>query len=205
MRSRRLLTSLLGSLLAGTIVGCNAIVGTEPVQYRNDLTSESPPAAPACESGVHTQELDGDGGAPGTIRAQCATVVIDGATCGIDPADVGLSLGLDGHGWRVNANVDDCFGGAILTISGVDDAAYPQTNVRPFLDETSAWLATNDDSIDDAGVGVGPFSSSPSGSSTIEEGPSASAGALTVGTVKGSANVVSTSGVARNVTFDFSF
>lgn len=191
------LASLATRLLTVTIVGCNAVVGTEPVQYRDDLDSESPAAALTCESRGHTQRFDGDGGAPSTIHAQCASVVIDKTACTVNPADVGLSLGLDGHGWAVSASDLSCFGGASLIIQGVDDAPYPQTAVQPFLSEESVWLATRDDSD--------PYSSHPSGFSTIDDGPSKSDGARTIGAVKGSARVVSKSGAARDVTFEFSF
>lgn len=83
--------------------------------------------------------------------------------------EVALSLGLDGRGWTVSVG-SPCFGGAALSISGVDDAPYPQTAVRPFLDETSAYLfLTNEDS--DSGVTSGRYVSNPSGSSTVEYGP----------------------------------
>jgi hypothetical protein len=169
----------------------------------SDASTDS--ASSGCKGGTHQYSDNGDGGASGSMIALCASVSIDGKECVVDPTNVALDLGLDGHGWTVHANVDDCFGGAILTISGVDDAAYPQTNVRPFLSEASAWLATNDDSADDAGVGVGPFSSSPDGSSRVEQGPLATSGAVTVGVVRGTALVVATGGESRDVVFDFSF
>src|SRR5262245_43649011 len=117
MNTRQLLTCVARSLVGAVIIGCNAIVGTEPLHYRDDVNAEAPSAAPAaCEPREHTQMLDGDGGTPSTIRAQCATVAIDGTACAADPANVGLDLGLDGHGWAVTANDLSCLGGALLIV-----------------------------------------------------------------------------------------
>jgi len=161
--------------------------------------------APQCESVQHTQELNGDGGVGSTVRAQCASLVIDGTSCNLDPKDVGLDFGLDGHGWAASADASACLGGLMLTIQGVDDAPYPQTAVVPFLSEQAAWLAVSADETDDAGVGDGVYSSSPLGSSTIEQGPVKENGTRTLSVIKGSARVVSSTGRARNVQYYFAF
>lgn len=172
---------------------------------RDDGKTDKPSGkTTACKSSdEHTQLANGDGGAPSTYVAQCASVTIDGKKCTLAPSDVGLDLGLDGHGWTVSATLEGCFGGAILNVSGVDDAPYPQTKVVPFLSEHGAWLATNEDSTPDAGTSVGAFASDPSGSLRVEQGPSAGSSVLVV---RGTAKVVAANGkTSRSVTFDFGF
>jgi hypothetical protein len=98
-----------------------------------------------------------------------------------------------------------CFGGAALSIAGVDDAPYPQTAVQPFLAETSAYLfLTNENS--DASVQSGSYSSNPAGASTIELGPEVQNDEKVVTTIAGVAEVVSaTNGAKRKVQFYFAF
>lgn len=161
--------------------------------------------AAGCEGAGHIYRADGDGGAPSTIEARCAAIVVEGTTCAVMPSDVGLSLGLDGHGWTVHASAP-CFGGAALTISGVDDAPYPQVAVQPFLKETSAWLfLTNEGS--DAGLENGSYVSNPSGASTLEIGPENKSGEKVVTTIAGVAEVVSQADASqrRKVQFYFAF
>jgi len=174
-------------------------------QARTAKLSAAAKDAAGCEGNGLIYRSDGDGGAPGTIEARCAAIIVDGTTCAVDPSEVGLSLGLDGHGWMVHAS-SSCFGGASLTIAGVDDAPYPQTAVQPFLGETSARLfLTNEGS--DASLQSGSYSSNPAGSSTIELGPGVEDGEKVVTTIAGVAEVVSDASpeTRRKVTFYFAF
>lgn len=205
-------------VVAALLPACGGIVETagapatsaesEPsAPAHHDEAAPPPPAstppATGCEAHELTQVLDGDGGVAATIQAQCATVTIDGAACPVDPADVGLDLGLDGHGWTVTINRLSCLGGAILTISGVDDAPYPQTAVEPFLSETSVWLAAGGDELDDAGAGEGVYSTkAPGGSSSITRGPVRSGGTRTISAVAGSAHATGAGGRAHDIQFD---
>lgn len=173
-------------------------------QTRSAKLSAAAKDAAGCEGADHIYNLDGDGGAPSSIQARCAAIVVDGTTCVVTPSDVALSLGLDGHGWMVQAGAS-CFGGASLTIAGVDDAPYPQTAVQPFLEETSARLFLTDEGSD-AGLENGSYSSRPAGSSTIELGPEAKDGEKIVTTIAGVAEVVSeANGATRKVQFYFAF
>lgn len=211
---RLLLTT---SLLSLAVVACSSdedgSTDTErapegSTQARSAKLSAAAKDAAGCEGTGHIYRNDGDGGAPSTIEARCAAIIVDGTTCAVDPSEVGLSLGLDGHGWTVHAS-SPCFGGTSLTIAGVDDAPYPQTAVQPFLAETSARLfLTNEGS--DASVESGSYSSNPAGSSTIELGPEVEDGEKVVTTVAGVAEVVSEASSSRRenrrkVTFYFAF
>ena len=202
MRMGRLLSTVVTSAFTVAAIGCNAIVGTEPVQYRDGVTPESPadasPDASACAPGRHTELLDGDGGAPGDIQGQCGTVVVDGEPCVIDPNYFGLALGMiDTHGWSAYARTD-CLSSSYssyLTIQGVDNAPYPQTTLKGLVGGPSVTFTTGD-SFDTSG---------PNATSTIEIGPLASATERTSGKVKGSATLVSQSGEVHEVTYDLSF
>ena len=211
LTTRRLL--LLASLfsLAAFACGVEGGSGSDRDTARDPATSTGSARlsaaakdAAGCEGNGHIYNLDGDGGAPSSIQARCAAILVDGTTCAVDPSEVALSLGLDGHGWSVHAS-SPCFDGAALTISGVDDAPYPQTAVQPFLEETSAWLfLTNEGS--DASATSGSYSSKPAGSSTIELGPEVKAGEKVVTTIAGVAEVVSEASAARRkVQFYFAF
>lgn len=208
---RLLLTT---SLLSLAVVACSFDEGdTEgapegSTQAQSAKLSNAAKDAAGCKGKGHIYRNDGDGGAPSTMEARCAAIIVDGTMCAVDPSEVALSLGLDGHGWAVQAS-SPCFGGTLLTISGVDDAPYPQTAVQPFLEETSARLfLTNEGS--DASFESGSYSSNPAGSSTIELGPEAEDGEKVVTTVAGVAEVVSEASYTRReyrrkVSFYFAF
>ncbi|MBX3206597.1 MAG: hypothetical protein KF764_16105 [Labilithrix sp.] len=174
--------------------------GSTPSRAGDDDSAAAPPE---CEGGDHVYSPNGDGGVAGTMRSRCASVTVDGTKCLLDEEGAGLDLGLAGHGWTVNAMMS-CFGGSILTLSGVDDAPYPQTAVRPFLSESSAWFAAGGEASD-GGASDGTYSSDPSGSSTIERGPVATNGERTVGVIRGTARVVAENGASRDIEFYFAF
>ena len=60
-------------------------------------------------------------------------------------------MGLDTHGWQYAVTSDDC--GFILNVSGLDNAAYPQTALVTFDQTEAIQLFTNDQNGDaDGGV-----------------------------------------------------
>ncbi len=61
MRTRRLFSSFAGSVVVAALMGCNAIVGTEDIDYRDDPTEENPEGPPdEADGGPDAGDADAD-------------------------------------------------------------------------------------------------------------------------------------------------
>lgn len=111
-----------------------------------------------------------DAGCDGVPYTRSVRVTLDGRTCTADAPGAGLSLGLDGNGWEVSVASADC--GIILNVSGLDDAAYPQTTASSFLGQSRIMLFTGE-SMDGIDGGIsGLYESNAGGTVTVDRGPS---------------------------------
>lgn len=184
MRTFRL---ILASLIVTT--GCyGSVAGTPAEQNENGSSSEKSPSSssssePAADRAKASQSAQSQatpctedaGACDQTEIASKVVVTIDGTTCTVKASGVGsgngLDMGLDTHGWTYAIETEDCAGGFILNVSGVDNQAYPQTAPVTFLQTATLELFTSesDDGVD-GGVG-GTYLTVAGSSVAIESGP----------------------------------
>jgi hypothetical protein len=100
----------LGAMLA--LVGC-AAAPTDEGEATGDAFTASDKAGSTAASSAH------------------ATFILDEKECTVPAANIVLKRGIQEHGWTATAIVDSCGGEQmILTVSGSDDAGYPQTATK---------------------------------------------------------------------------
>lgn len=186
----RTLRIILASLIVTTVVttGCyGSAVGTPNEQgdtssgdTKTGSTSKTSPAASASTGNKtttaqsQTSSCTADAGACDQTQIPTKiSVTIDGTTCAVKTTTIGngLDMGLDTHGWTMQVEDDDCAGGFILEVSGLDNQAYPQSDAITF-DQTPALQLFTNENDDGSDAGAGEAYLSASGSSLeIESGP----------------------------------
>jgi hypothetical protein len=202
------LLGLAASIAFGGLVACSAApadgsasqdqMATAAASKDAQATGRAAGSSGSSSTSDAGAEPVGVDGGPGSItRPSSASVTVDGKRCTFTSSNVGLDMGLDGHGWTIHAMTGAGCDGFILEVSGVDDVAYPQNGATTFLDQPTVSLFTDEDTNEGR-----TYLSSPGGSAALTSGPKRHVAA----TVNGTAHVVEENGAREHdVTFEFAF
>jgi hypothetical protein len=174
----------------GTSAGGAALSSGGPAKSTQQAPAASGKTAPPAQKPNAQVPVAEDGGGP-SPAAKGGTVTIDGTTCTV--AKTGLDTGLDGHGWTLSVD-GTCPTSFSLDISGDSNAAYPQTSLKPFLDEPAAILFVSTADGNDA-------SKFDVTESNLEQGPTSNAPA----TVSGTVTVAGDDGTTHTVTYSLDY